>query len=60
MRMNKVQKIAREICRAACNDCVMDTDRDRRLCTLKNCHMMPIAALALRKAQDRLKGKLDS
>ena len=29
--VTKVQKIAREICRAACNDCVMDTDRDRQL-----------------------------
>jgi hypothetical protein len=44
-------KVAREICRAVTDDCVMDTDPDRPPCTEKNCRMVHIAKAAIEAAR---------
>jgi hypothetical protein len=48
--MTHLRKVAREICRAVTDDCLMDTDPDRPKCTDDNCRMIPIARRALEEA----------
>ena len=41
--IKQIREIARGLCRAVGNDCVMDTDPNRPKCTEKNCYMMRTA-----------------
>jgi hypothetical protein len=45
--------IAREICRAVTDDCVMDESPERPPCTKKNCGMIEIAEKAYADAKKR-------